>query len=398
MTLSDTAGANSGPEAEPAARPRALAARHMVRVELGARAYEVRIGSGLLADAGRHVAPLAGPRGRMAVVADREARRLHGATLAAGLRDGGLDCDWIDVAPGEASKSFASLERVCEALLELRLERGDLVLAFGGGVVGDLAGFAAGIVKRGLDFVQAPTTLLAQVDSSVGGKTAINARAGKNMVGLFWQPRLVLADGDALATLPRRDLAAGWAEVVKYGLIDDPEFFAWCAQAGLSALDGDAEALSDAVARSVAAKARIVAADEREAGQRALLNLGHTFAHAFEAEAGFDETALRHGEAVACGMAMAFRFSAELGLCAAADACAVEAALRAAGLPATPGALGGGGAGWNPERLLDAMGHDKKNEGGALTLILARGIGRAFVLKDAPRDALAAFLRKDTQS
>jgi 3-dehydroquinate synthase len=368
-----------------------------IPVPLGDRAYEVVVGRGLLAEAGDRLGPLL-RRPRVAIIADATAWDLHGAPFQASLEARGIHLDVILVPPGEASKSFARFEIVVEALLALEIERGDLIVAFGGGVAGDLAGFAAGVVKRGIDFVQVPTTLLAQVDSSVGGKTAINARAGKNMVGLFWQPRLVLADLDALATLPRRDLAAGWAEVVKYGLIDDPAFFDWCAGPGVAALDGDVDALAHAVATSVAAKARIVAADEREGGVRALLNLGHTFGHAFEAGVDFDEGVLRHGEAVAVGVAMAHRFSARLGLCPAADAERVSATLRAAGLPATPADIAVEGAPWDPDALAAAMAHDKKNEGGALTLILSHGIGRAFVRKRADAGEVRAFLGEDVKT
>jgi 3-dehydroquinate synthase len=236
----------------------------------------------------------------------------------------------IEIAPGEGSKSFASLERVTEALLKLNLERSDLIIAFGGGVTGDLTGFAAGITKRGIDFVQVPTTLLAQVDSSVGGKTAINASAGKNLVGVFWQPRYVLADLATLATLPDRDLRAGWAEILKIGLLGDRAFFGWCLTHAATALAGNVDHLAYAIGQSVQAKARIVTEDEREAGVRALLNLGHTFGHAFEAIVGFDERVLRHGEAVACGMAMAFRFSHAQGLCPQEDVILAERALSIA--------------------------------------------------------------------
>jgi 3-dehydroquinate synthase len=278
---------------------------------------------------------------------------------------------------------------VIDGLLALNLERRDLVVAFGGGVVGDLAGLAAALLKRGLDFVQVPTTLLAQVDSSVGGKTAINAAAGKNLVGVFHQPRLVLADLDVLATLPERERRAGYAEIVKVGLIGDADFFGWCeANAGSVIVGGGA--LAEAVAVAVQAKAAIVAADEREAGARALLNLGHTFAHAIEAEAGMDSGAVLHGEAVGCGLALAFRFSERLGLCDAAEATRVETHLAQAGFATRLAALPGGP--YDPHRMLAAIRQDKKNEGGGLTFVLARGIGRAFVAKDVDADAVRAFL------
>lgn len=366
----------------------------VIPVSLGDRSYQVVVGQGLLGAAAQWLRPFL-RRPRIVVVADLTAWSLHGARFAASLEQAAVRLDVIEIPPGEASKSFASFERVVEGLLALGIERGDLIVAFGGGVAGDVAGFAAGVVKRGIDFVQVPTTLLAQVDSSVGGKTAINAAAGKNMVGLFWQPRLVLADLDVLTTLPARDMRAGWAEVLKYGLIDDPEFFSWCAGPGLAAIAGEQEALLEAVSHCVAAKARIVAQDEREGGVRALLNLGHTFGHAFEACVGFDESILRHGEAVACGMAMAHRYSAGLGLCAPEDAALVETAIASAGLPALPSALASPGIGWTVDGLVGAMAHDKKNEGGALTLILTKGIGKAFVHKNADVPGVAAFIEQD---
>jgi 3-dehydroquinate synthase len=365
-----------------------------VRVELGERAYDVMVGQGMLGRAGALIALLlTTARKRVVIVTDTTPWALHGATLTASLRGAGITFDVIEIEPGEGSKSFASFQRVTEALLALTVERGDLVIAFGGGVTGDLTGFAAGVTKRGIDFVQIPTTLLAQVDSSVGGKTAINASAGKNLVGLFWQPRLVLADLDVLATLPPRDMAAGWAEVIKIGMIHDRDFFDWCAANGAAAISGDVSVLGHAVKAAVQAKANIVAQDEREGGVRALLNLGHTFGHAFEACVGFDESVLRHGEAVACGMAMAHRFSVKLGLCPKEDARQVEDALDGAGLAAFPSDLAGGP--WDAGALSQAMTHDKKNEDGNLTLILTRGIGQAFVQKRVDGAEVLAFINED---
>jgi 3-dehydroquinate synthase len=364
----------------------------IIKVDLGTRAYDVHIGGGLLAQAGALIAPLA-KRARVAIVTDRTPWALHGATLIDSLNGAGLAHDVILIEPGEASKSFASFQHVTEELLALNVERGDLIIAFGGGVTGDLTGFAAGVTKRGIDFVQIPTTLLSQVDSSVGGKTAINATAGKNLIGMFWQPRLVIADTDVLATLPRRDMAAGWAEIIKIGMIADRPFFDWCAEHGARALSGDQDLLTHAIKVAVEAKARIVVQDEREAGVRALLNLGHTFGHAFEAIIGFDEALLRHGEAVACGMAMAHRFSARLGLCPSSDATLVEDALDGVGLAAFPSDLAGGP--WRSDDIFEAMMHDKKNESGALTLILTRGIGEAFVQKSADSATVKAFLFED---
>ena len=288
-----------------------------VDVALGERSYPIMIGHGLIAQAGALVKPLL-TRGRIAVVTDRHVEGCHGAALAASIRDAGIVSNTLVIEPGEGAKGFAGLEALCGQLLALGLERGDLVVAFGGGVVGDLAGFAAAIYKRGIDFVQIPTTLLAQVDSSVGGKTAIDTPAGKNMIGAFHQPKLVLADLGVLGTLPDRELVCGLGEVLKYGLLGDSDFFAWQEASLPELLRRDPAALSHAVHRSVEMKARIVEADEREGGARALLNLGHTFAHAVEAATGFGD-AVKHGEAVGLGCALAFRFSTSLGLCSAED-------------------------------------------------------------------------------
>jgi 3-dehydroquinate synthase len=362
-----------------------------VRVALEGRAYEVTIGPGLVDTAGERLRPLLA-RPFAPVIMDETVARLHGERLRASLEAGGVHCPAVVVAPGEETKSFAGLEALCDALLALGVERTDLVIAFGGGVVGDLAGFAAAILKRGMDFVQIPTTLLAQVDSSVGGKTAIDTPRGKNLIGAFHQPRLVLADLDVLATLPSRELVCGYAEVLKYGLLGDADFFAWLEQRRAAVLDRDPEALSATVARCVEMKAQVVAEDERESGRRALLNLGHTFGHAVEALTGFGE-AVKHGEAVGLGCALAFRFSAAQGSCPAEDAGRATRAIAAAGLPtrldevfpAPPSA----------EALLTAMAQDKKAVGGVLTLVLARGIGQAFVARGVDRQALRAFLTQE---
>ena len=294
---------------------------------------------------------------------------------------------------GESSKEFGAFGRLMNELLDRRPDRKTTLVALGGGVVGDLAGFAAAVLLRGLDFIQVPTTLLAQVDSSVGGKTGINTRHGKNLVGAFYQPRLVLADTDVLDTLPKRELLAGYAEVAKYGLIDAPEFFAWCEQNGAAVLSGDAAKRTYAIEQSCLAKARIVAADERETTDlRALLNLGHTFAHALEAETGFGPDLL-HGEAVGTGMAMAFDLSARLGLCPAADAGRVRRHLGAVGLPMRLRSIGGDNRrNWDAARLIDHMRGDKKAEGGKLAFILARGIGKAFVSREVDEKALRGLL------
>ncbi|MCS6855249.1 MAG: 3-dehydroquinate synthase [Elioraea sp.] len=365
-----------------------------VRVPLAERAYDVVIGPGICARAGAHLAPVL-PARRVVLVADETAWRLHGATVEAGLAETGFSGRTLLVPPGEGSKSFAAFQDLIERLLAGGLDRKTGMIAFGGGVVGDLAGFAAAVALRGLPFVQVPTTLLAQVDSSVGGKTGINTAHGKNLVGAFHQPRAVLCDTAFLATLPPRELRAGYAEVVKYGLIDDEPFFAWCEANGTAVVGGDAEALAEAVTRSVAAKARVVAADEREEaaeGGRALLNLGHTFAHAFEAEAGYDGAVLLHGEAVALGLALAFRFSARLGLCEPTDAERVASHLAAVGLPVR---LADTGRGWSLPRLVARMRRDKKAADGGLTFVLARGVGQAFVAREVAEEDLRAFLRDE---
>jgi 3-dehydroquinate synthase len=296
------------------------------------------------------------------------------------------------VPPGEGSKSYTVLARVCDAILEARIERGDLVIALGGGVIGDLAGFAAAIVRRGIRLVQVPTTLLAQVDSSVGGKTGINSPLGKNLVGAFHQPSLVLADTALLDSLPAREVRAGYAEVVKYGLIDDEAFFGWCEANAERVFAGGPER-DHAVAHSCRAKAAVVVRDEREEGDRALLNLGHTFGHALERITGYDGARLIHGEAVAIGLALAFRFSARLGLCPDEDAVRVANHLAGIGLPTrlqdVPGGCG------NAEALLAAMAQDKKVKGGALTFILARGIGRSFIARGIESAAVRASLESE---
>ena len=360
-----------------------------VTVALGARSYPIDIADGLLGRAGDLLAPLS-RAGRLVVVTDANVAATQLDRLRAGCP--GLALDPIVLPAGEASKSWAVLETLTDALLDRGVERGDHVVALGGGVIGDLVGFACAILKRGCGFVQVPTTLLAQVDSSVGGKTAINTRAGKNLIGAFHQPAYVLIDPVVLDTLPARQVRAGYAEVVKYGLIDDAAFFAWCEEEGARLLAGDPAARAYAIARSVAAKARIVGEDERETkDRRALLNLGHTFGHALEAETGFSDTLL-HGEAVAAGMALAFRFSAARGLCPPGDAARVAAHLRAAGLPASAAEahVAADGA-----TLVAHMAHDKKMAGGTLPFLLARGIGETFVAKDVDLADVAAFLDAD---
>jgi 3-dehydroquinate synthase len=362
-----------------------------VPVGLGARAYEVRIGAGLLDEAGARIAPFQS-RGRTAVVSDETVWGLHGARLTAALDRAGITALPVIVPPGEGTKSFEGLADVTDRLLALELDRGDIITAFGGGVVGDLAGFAAAIYKRGVDFVQIPTTLLAQVDSSVGGKTAIDTPRGKNLVGAFHQPRLVLADLDVLATLDAREMRAGYAEVIKYGLLGDRAFFEWLETKGEDVLAREPAALARAVARSVEMKAEIVAEDEREQGRRALLNLGHTFGHALESETGYG-AALLHGEAVGAGMALAFRFSARLGHCSGQDAERAVRAIAAAGLPTRLDEVPGHP--FNADRLVAHMAQDKKAEGGRLTFILTRALGDAFTAKGVDARAVADFLRAE---
>lgn len=355
-----------------------------VRVDLAGRPYDIVVGRGLLAEAGERIRPLAAGR-HAVVVTDANVAPLHLETVRRSLAEAGMAVRPIVLEPGEGSKSWDGYRRLCEDVLAGGIDRGTMIVALGGGVVGDLAGFAAATLLRGLDYVQIPTTLLAQVDSSVGGKTAIDAAAGKNLVGAFHQPRLVLADTDTLATLPDRQLRAGYAETVKYGLIRDAGFFAWCEANAGALLARDTAALRHAIVTSCRAKAAVVAADERESGERALLNLGHTFGHAIEAELGFSDTLL-HGEAVAIGMALAFDLSSRRGLCPEADARRVRAHLDSAGLPTRVP------AGLDPARLVEHMRKDKKTRDGRLVFVLVRGIGEAFVERGVGEDEVLAAL------
>ncbi|SDA19890.1 3-dehydroquinate synthase [Methylobacterium sp. UNC378MF] len=365
-----------------------------VHVPLDAgRAYDILIGRGLIDTAGTTLAALGGRRA--AIVTDATVGALYAARLRTSLERAGLQVGVVTVAPGEASKSYAGYAEVCDGLLALKVERGDLVVALGGGVVGDLAGFAAATLRRGVRFVQVPTSLLAQVDSSVGGKTGINAPLGKNLIGAFHQPRLVLADTAALDTLSEREMRAGYAEVAKYGLIADPGFFDWC-EANWRGIFAGGPEREQAVAACCRAKAAVVTRDEREDGERALLNLGHTFGHALERLTGYDSARLVHGEGVAIGMALAFRFSARLGLCAGQDAGRVANHLALAGLPTRLQAVPGGCG--DAEALVDAMSQDKKVRDGALTFILARGIGQSFIAPGVDRAEVAAFLRDELAS
>jgi 3-dehydroquinate synthase len=359
----------------------------VIRVGLGERGYDIHVGHGILAEAGALLKPLA--RGPVPVVTDATVGEIHLAAFLNFCDKSGIDARPVVMPPGEGSKSFSGLEKLSSALLNAGVDRGGLIVALGGGVIGDLTGFAAGILKRGVAFAQIPTTLLAQVDSSVGGKTAINAAQGKNLIGLFHQPRIVIADTALLATLPRRELLAGYAEVIKYGALGDAEFFEWLEVNGTKALAGDRDALIHAVAHSCRMKAAIVARDEREIGERALLNLGHTFGHALEAVTGFSNR-LIHGEGVAIGMALAFRLSVHLGLCPGQDADRFVRHLRAAGLPSVISDIPGPRP--PTDALIAAMGHDKKVTDGKLTFILLRGLGRSFVTSDVPLDAVKDVL------
>ncbi len=365
-----------------------MSSESRLRVELESRSYDIVIGPGLIGDAGRHLKSL-GAHSGVVIVTDANVAALHLASLQGALERAGIAQQAVVLPAGEHTKDFAHLARLAEDLLSLGVERASLLVALGGGVIGDIAGFAASILLRGLDFVQIPTTLLAQVDSSVGGKTAINMPQGKNLVGAFHQPRLVLADLDALATLPRREIRAGYAEVAKYGLLGDAAFFEWLEDHAPALIEGDLAARRHAVGVACAAKARIVGEDEREAGRRALLNLGHTFGHALEAECGYGDELL-HGEAVAIGMVMAFDLSARLGLCPAADAARVARHLASVGLPTGVEALGG--RRFSAERLIGHMGRDKKVAQGRIAFVLARGIGKAFLARDVALDQVRAML------
>jgi 3-dehydroquinate synthase len=361
----------------------------IVHVPLGERAYDIVIGRGLLDHAGTMLAERF-PGRRFGIVTDEQVAAAQLPRLIRSLEAAGIDASVITLPAGEATKSMVHLETVVEGLLAARLERGDLVVALGGGVIGDLAGFAAAITRRGMDFVQMPTSLLAQVDSSVGGKTGINSPHGKNLIGAFHQPRLVIADIDALDTLPPRQFAAGYAEVVKYGLIDDEDFFFWLEENRADIFAGG-PARAEAVARSCAAKTRFVLADEKETGVRALLNLGHTFGHALEKDTGFSDRLL-HGEGVAIGMVLAHRFSTRRGTAPSQDTGRIEAHLRASGLPTMLSDIGGG-VGPTPA-LMAAISQDKKVQRGALTFILTNGIGKAFIERGVDPQEVTDFLEE----
>ena len=381
----------AAPATAQARTSQAAAPSRSVSVELGDRSYDVLIASGLLRDAGALIKARLGAV-KCGVVTDENVARHHLAALEESLKAEGLFAGSIVMKPGEATKSFRDLATLSERLLELGLERGDLVVPFGGGVIGDLAGFAAGILRRGIRFVQIPTSLLAQVDSSVGGKTGINTPQGKNLIGVFHQPSLVIADTAVLTTLPPRQMRAGYAEVAKYGLLGDAQFFAWLEGNWQGVFGNNGPALTKAIETSVAAKAAIVARDETETGERALLNLGHTFGHALEAWTGYSDRLL-HGEGVAIGMCMAFRLSENIGICPRGRADRVVKHLKAVGLPTKIGDIPGGRA--NAGELLKLMGQDKKVRGGKATFILVRDIGQAFVTREVMPETVKAFLGRE---
>ncbi|MGR9185070.1 3-dehydroquinate synthase [Rhizobium leguminosarum] len=361
-----------------------------VHVPLGERAYDILIGPGLIARAGAEIATRLKGR-KAAVVTDENVAPLYLKALVASLGEAGIASAEVVLPAGEKTKSFEHLITACDKVLEARVERNDYVIALGGGVIGDLSGFAAGIVRRGVRFVQVPTSLLSQVDSSVGGKTGINSRHGKNLIGVFHQPDLVLADTDVLNSLSAREFRAGYAEVAKYGLIDKPDFFAWL-EANWKAVFTGGSARIEAIAASCQAKADVVVADERENGQRALLNLGHTFGHALEAATAYDSSRLVHGEGVSIGMVLAHEFSARMNLASPDDARRVERHLKEVGLPTrisdVPGDLP------PAETLMDAIAQDKKVKSGKLTFILTRGVGQSFVADDVPASEVISFLRE----
>lgn len=362
-----------------------------VRVDLGARAYDILVGHGALKELGPRLAVMV-KRPRAYVLTDATVMHHYKGRLEAAVAGAGIKLDWLALPPGEQTKTFAQLGNVLDWLLAGGADRGDVLVAFGGGVIGDMGGLAASLMKRGMGFVQVPTTLLAQVDSSVGGKTAVNTPRGKNLVGAFYQPRLVIADTELLATLPERELKAGYAEILKYGLINDAPFFEWLAANGSRVLALEAEAVRHAVARSCAAKAAIVVEDETETGVRQLLNLGHTFGHALEAANSYGPDLL-HGEAVALGMALAFRYGAGLGVTPAADARRVADVIRASGLPSD--LAGRDRARFTAPRLTELMQQDKKARGGRVPLILARGIGASYIHPDADLASIEAFLGRE---
>lgn len=362
--------------------------QNTLHVDLGERSYDIVAAPGVLEDAGARIAPLLKSK-RVVIVTDSNVGPLYLDRLSGALAQNGIACESVMLPAGEATKSLSHFERLLEDILAMGIERGTALIALGGGVIGDITGFAASALLRGIDFIQVPTTLLSQVDSSVGGKTGINAKAGKNLIGAFHQPRLVLIDTESLNTLSKRELLAGYAEVVKYGLLGDVGFYDWLEENGAALIEGDQDLRRGAILRSCAAKADVVAQDEREGGVRALLNLGHTFGHALEKECGYDGSLL-HGEAVAIGMVMAFEFCAAQGLCPQEDAARAKAHLGAVGLPVDLSALPC--QDWTSDLLIKHMMKDKKVKDGKVTFVLVRGIGQAYLSREVEDGALAAYL------
>jgi 3-dehydroquinate synthase len=360
-----------------------------VRVGFENRSYDIVVGERLLAEAGTRIKPLLKSDFAI-IVSDETVAKFYLHRLTAALEESGIRARAILVPPGESTKNFTAFGALLENILAQNPDRKTTLIALGGGVVGDIAGFAASVLLRGVDFIQIPTTLLAQVDSSVGGKTGVNSTLGKNLIGTFYQPKLVLADVSTLSTLSEREKKSGYAEVVKYGLINDAAFFSWLEKNGEKILGGDAAATTEAVVKSCKAKAAIVARDEKEFGERALLNFGHTFAHALEAECGYDSTLL-HGEAVAIGMALAFETSVDMGLCKKEDCERVLTHFRQLGLPVSPRALS---RTWDMEKLMGHFAHDKKASGGKLTFILTHGVGKAFIASDVEKSLIKQVLAR----
>lgn len=360
-----------------------------IKVGLENRTYDIFVAQNILEDCATLVKPFLS-RNKIHIMADENALKFHGDKIINSIKNEKIEINLIEIPSGENSKSFATFENSIEKLLSNGIERGDLLIAFGGGVVGDLTGFVAGVVNRGIDFIQIPTTLLSQVDSSVGGKTAINAKAGKNLVGLFWQPKMVIIDTNCLNTLDKRDILAGFAEIFKIGLIHNLEFFEFCENNFEQIINNNASERRLAIETSIKAKAQIVAIDERESGIRALLNLGHTFAHAIEASVNYDEKLWRHGEAVACGIVMAAKFSNQIGVLDEVQALRIENFIKNCGYKTNIA-----NENFNPQQMLETMQHDKKNAGGQINLILLKDIGNAYVHKNAPIDELNKFLENE---
>lgn len=368
--------------------------RKEVNVDLGDRSYDIHIGRGLLQEAGKLIAGIA-PKARCVIISDENVLKVHGETLGQSLNKAGIQFSTLAIPAGEKSKSMQMLNSVVEGLLDAKIERGDLVIAFGGGVVGDLAGFAAAITRRGMDFIQIPTSLLAQVDSSVGGKTGINAPHGKNLIGAFHQPLMVIADTDVLKTLSEREFNAGYAEVAKYGLINRPDFFDWL-EKNRKDIFSHGEALIEAVATSCQCKADVVKEDEKESGVRALLNLGHTFGHALEGATQYDSTRLVHGEGVSIGMVLAHKFSNRMNLCDMDTVKRVEAHLKACGLPTHPNEIQGELP--PAEKLLEFIAQDKKVTRGKLNFILTKGLGQSYIANDVPTSEVLSFLKETLET